>query len=109
MMPGEPTLMPCECGWQGGTYGTDDPAIRRCDMCGGTVATNPATGDYVCSGDPEPAAAAEIISAYPSGQLRSRPAFASVIVGPHFPARTQAVLLNHDVFVATRLQRASRS
>lgn len=38
---------PCTCGWPGGTYGTNDPTVRRCDMCGGTVAVNPETGEFL--------------------------------------------------------------
>lgn len=35
----------CEC-WGGSTYGTEDPAVRLCDLCGGTVPTDPVTGEY---------------------------------------------------------------
>lgn len=29
------------------THGTNDPAVRICDMCGGIVPTDPATGNYL--------------------------------------------------------------
>lgn len=40
----------CEC-LGGSTHATDDPAIRRCDLCGGIVPTDPATGEYVQSAE----------------------------------------------------------
>jgi hypothetical protein len=59
-----PTTEP-RCGCIGGsTYGTSDPAIRRCDLCGGIVPTDPATGGsdptktttkHVCEDCAEPA------------------------------------------------------
>ena len=33
----------------GSTHGTADPAIRRCDLCGGTVPTDPATVEFVAA------------------------------------------------------------
>lgn len=35
----------CTC-LAGSTYGTDDPTIRRCDLCDGIVLTDPVTGEY---------------------------------------------------------------
>ena len=35
----------CAC-LAGSTYGTADPAIRRCDLCDGIVPTDPVTGEY---------------------------------------------------------------
>ena len=35
----------CTC-LGGSTHGTDEPAVRRCDMCGGIVPTDPKTGEY---------------------------------------------------------------
>ena len=34
------------CCLAGSTYGTDDPAVRLCDLCGGVVPTDPVTGEY---------------------------------------------------------------
>ena len=39
------TEAPCAC-TGGSTYGTPDPSVRRCDLCGGIVPTDPATGEY---------------------------------------------------------------
>ena len=35
----------CTC-LGGSTHGTDDPAIRLCDLCGGVVPSDPSTGEY---------------------------------------------------------------
>lgn len=36
----------CTC-LGGSTHGTDDAAVRRCDLCGGIVVTDRLTGEYV--------------------------------------------------------------
>lgn len=41
----DPKTTRCAC-MGGSTYGTADPAIRRCDLCGGIVPTDPVTGEY---------------------------------------------------------------
>ena len=40
------TIPPCRCSG-GGTYGTGDPAVRLCNMCGGSIAINPVTGMHL--------------------------------------------------------------
>lgn len=47
----------CEC-IGGSSYATEDPAWRHCDVCGGLIATNPATGDYRSAEVPAVATAA---------------------------------------------------
>ena len=39
-----------ECACRGGsTHGTGDPAVRRCDICGGSVASGPGTGEFLAA------------------------------------------------------------
>lgn len=40
------TTGPCTCLWPS-SHGTDDPNIRRCDMCDGIVLTDHLTGEHV--------------------------------------------------------------
>jgi hypothetical protein len=40
-----PETTGCAC-LAGSTYGTADPAIRRCDLCGGIVPADRVTGEY---------------------------------------------------------------
>lgn len=46
MSASEQTTRRCDC-LHGSTHGTDDRAIRRCDMCGGIVVTDRLTGQFV--------------------------------------------------------------
>lgn len=48
MSTDHPQTTSCTC-VASSTYGTDDPAVRRCDLCDGIVPTDPATGEYVLS------------------------------------------------------------
>ena len=51
----------CTC-LGGSTHGTDDPAVRRCDMCGEIVPTDPATGEYTADTDMQREACAETVA-----------------------------------------------
>lgn len=46
-----PLQTPCAC-IGGSTYGTSDPTIRLCDLCGGMVPTDPDTGEHASSRTP---------------------------------------------------------
>lgn len=46
MADAEQTISPCTCLWPH-SHGTDDPNMRRCDMCDGIVLTDHLTGEYV--------------------------------------------------------------
>lgn len=41
----------CHC-LGGSTHATDDPSVRRCDLCGGIVPTDPKTGEFATRQSP---------------------------------------------------------